>query len=657
MPSKAKQQKKLEEEMRRKEELQKKAQEAADKLFKQHERERAATEKSDKGKREAEQLMTLAERERLQSEKTVYSAIGSDKEHRIGLALREYQKYQSWQAIVSDSWLPDVMRESDINSFLTTWREDDNSAGEDSKRNLEEDFKMIKQAFDLIQCIYNARDEACVQEAKGDRKGRALVAFHRSSLLKVSALVLEKLDDLTANMLQFLDKYVDRDDDQGITLCQENEALRYGMWAGDRRPRHRGIDYREIGVSISPKEGSFLPKPLDLVKERGMRVMQLNFDPLSLLNEDPLSGCQYYALNCVLFVELLQYPKLPIQVKEWTLRHETSLANDLRRHPYPPTHPGADLDGAKPVRISFVVPPRIVVRHLAPLIGLWNQEEKTWGMVGTSDFDYKKDTRTATFATQHLACCAIIQEKGFDVPYEEWSVVPLSEDEVLYSIEGRRRGEISDREVKILIRNNLCQVLAPDEPELEYLRTDWYSPAALLRHLSASGYNFMFTDADADYFPDVLPKARIMELPTYNDLANFCTVYAFASSKHNAARPGLQPGVTCEDPNMTLFRMSKEMRPRDSTTPFHPENVDGNWHTIRYSAGSCCFTQCKESADFADITAAEDHVSHLNLLMTRSARSDESQTNEIRRRYDNGNPLLHSAVYEILALTRPLSFG
>ena len=577
MPSKAKQQKKLEEDMKRQEELCKRAQEAADKLFKQHERERVQNEKTDKTKREAEQHMRMLERERLAREQQLYKPIGSDKDHRLLLALREYEKHKEWEHIVVDSWLPNVNSEADVNDFLSNWEEENNDAGEDTTRNLDIDFAGILDAYHLIQNILAEQDKAVVADMTG--KGNDKILFHTRSLIGVYEMILSKLDTMTANMLQFLDKYIDQDEEQGITLCKENEALQYGLWAGDRRPRHRGIDYRELGVSIGPKEGAYVPKALDLVKERGIRVMQMNFDPMTIQAYDQEPGSQYHALGCVLFIEVLQYPKLPSQVKEWTLRHETVLAHGLQRHPYPPAQT-TDLDGAKPLKVSFVVPPNIVVRHLAPFVGIWSPELKAWQMQGTTDFDFKRDTRTVSFGTQHLACMAIIQEKGFDVPYEEWSLIPLSDNEVLFTIEGRRRGEISDREVQILVKDNMCKVVVPDEPELDPLRDSWHTPATLLRKLSDSGYNFIFTDGDAAYFPDVLPKSRKMELLAYEDVANFCTMHAFCSSRHNAARPGLQPGITCEGPTEALFRISHDTRLEGSTAALKPE--PHKWNTIRY---------------------------------------------------------------------------
>eukprot|EP01062_Namystynia_karyoxenos_P059783 TRINITY_DN51202_c0_g1_i1.p1 TRINITY_DN51202_c0_g1~~TRINITY_DN51202_c0_g1_i1.p1 ORF type:complete len:698 (+),score=276.46 TRINITY_DN51202_c0_g1_i1:105-2096(+) len=663
MPSKA--QKKAEEEERRQKELREKAAGIAKKLYDQHERERVTTEKTEKDWRQQEHVKLLVERERLDDEKKKYSAIGSDKAHRVELCLKDWRKLENWHNIVVDSWLPDVNSEADINAFLTVWEEDDNSGGEGSKRNLDKDFELILEAYKLAEEILEAQDGCAV--ATGGRAGEAArrkAAWHRRNLLNVYNMIQTKLDQLTANVLHYLDQYVDREDEIGMTLCKENPVVRYGLWAGGQtRPRHRSVEYNDIGVSVQPKEGAYLPNALGLAQgSRGIRVIQLHYDPMTLRSfEDDRTadeGAEYCALGCVFFVEVLQYPKPPDHVGQWTVRMETKLAHNIRRHPYPPP-PKADADPAempKPIKISFIVPERVVVRHRAPFIGIWSQDERRWRPEGTSEYDYKRDERKASFATQYLACMAIIQEKGFDVPYETWQLIPRDDDEVLLVIEGKRRGEISDREVHIQIRENRCRLVEPAEPELEYLRTQWYHPASFLRKLAQSAYVFVFSDGDAKYFPDIVPKTQALETKVYEDIAHFCTVHAFSSSRHNAARLGVQSGNAPEDPTMALFRISKEARAEGGGTPFTRSDPDdeSKWNCIRYEEHRCAFCNCKESADAADLQDAEGQLTHLNLYMALSAAGSPE---EVRRRYDNGNLLLHQAVKEILCLTRPLSFG
>eukprot|EP01065_Artemidia_motanka_P027586 TRINITY_DN32777_c0_g1_i1.p1 TRINITY_DN32777_c0_g1~~TRINITY_DN32777_c0_g1_i1.p1 ORF type:complete len:663 (+),score=225.00 TRINITY_DN32777_c0_g1_i1:66-2054(+) len=652
---------KAEEEARRKQEMEDKAKGIAKKMYDQHERERQTTEKVEKDWRQQEHMKLLVERERLAKERKDYSAVGSEKERRLELRLADWHKHEGWKNIIVESWLPDVTSEADINAFLSVWEEDDNSAGEGSKRDLDRDFHMVSEAHRLAELILESQDKARVLLALGERKAQRHIGWHRRNILNIYNMILTKYDLLTANVLHYLDQYVDRDDEMGMTLCKESSVVRYGLWAGDKRARHRSVDYNEIGVTIGPKEGSGLPNALGLVKDRGIRVMQMHYDPMSLRSgemRDPADdGAEYSALGCVLFVECLQYPKMPNTVGHWTLRTETKLAHGIVRHPYPPQQQkDGEAEAPKPVKISFIVPDRVVVRHRAPFIGVWSPEERRWRPEGTSEYDYKRDERKATFTTQYLACMAIIQEKGFDVPYEAWHLFPRDDDEVLYVIEGKRRGEISDREVHIQVRDNRCRIVEPTEPELAYLRESWYSPSTLLRKLAESGYIFVFSDADASYCADVVPKTQALELKAYDDIAHFCSVHAFGSSRHNAARLGLQPGNAPEDPTTGIFRVSKETRPEGGGTPFSRSDHedDAKWSCVRYEERRCAFCCCKESAEHADLQDAEGQETHLNLFMALSAAGSPE---EVRRRYDNGNLLLHQAVRELLCLTRPLSFG
>lgn len=696
MPSKAAIQKKLEEEERRKAELKERAQGIANKLYRQHEMERLTTEKADRERAQREYSSLGLERERISQEKQEYKSIGLMKNRLLDISLKEFKKHQSWRNIIPTArdggpmWLPDVESEADINAFLSVWEDDDNSSGEGVQRDMHKDLAAVTEAYELTQRILEARDALQLNVVSGDKATLVKTDAHRRNCINVYNMMLTKIDQMTANILHYLDQYIDRDEEQGVTICKDRyqrqvegkmrvfpAAVGYGLWAGDRRARHRSIDFKatsapsdntDLKICVAPKEGAHLPTALELVKDRGIRVMQFPYDPFSLRsgNMRPIEedGSEYYALGCILVVECLQYPKPPAQTGHWTLRTEGPLAKGLRRCPYPP--PDADQGSAKPIKIQFPVPERVVVRHRHPFIGIWNQHECCWDFRGTSEYNYKKDDRVASFATQYLGITAIIQDKGFDVPYDSWHMYPKGDDEVMYVIVGKLRGEISDREVHILIRGQRCKVVEPQEQELDYLREEWYTPATLLRKLGESGYLFTFSDADAQFFPDVKPKTKALEAKAYKDIAHFCTAHAFASSKHNAARIDCAIGNVPEDPSMALFRISKETR-SDATagTPFsrsdaEPEN-DGKWNCVRYEEHRCAFCQCKEGDHEADMRDAQGSQTHLNLYKTLSAAESSSKTlaeEIVKPRYlQPDHLLLHQAVFEILSLTRPLSFG
>lgn len=632
-------------EQQKREELEGRTREHAESTFKLHEKERVSQEKGDRNKRHLEQLRLERESERLKKEVIEFASVWSNFSLRMELSLKEYEKHEGWANIVNTSELPHVNDEADINSFLSVWREGDHEVpgGEDRRRNIDKDFHIISQAIRLINNILLEMDNVCQSREAPlfTHKAKNKLKFHKQNLVNLYTQIKSTTDRMTANIMQYLDKYLDEGDDLCLTLCKSNNDVKYGLWAGNKYPRVRSVDFSQLHVIISPKDGAHLPKQLNLMNSVAVRVLQFSFDPMSVYEKDDV-GLEYYALGGVVIVETMSVPQVAKHVKDWVLRMETQLANDVQRIPYPPA--SSDGGQAPPIRISFQVPPQVVVRSGAPVIGIWSAKHQCWLPEGTNDFAYDSSTRRATFLTQNLTQMAIIQDKGFDVPYEQWHMYPLDEESVMFVIEGRRRNDISDREIHILIRNNLCKVVAPAEPELEYLRNEWYTPASLLRFLSNSGYNFVLKDCDADYTPDILPKAFMMENKGYEDLGMFCTTFEFASSRHNKCG---------EDINMCLFRVSKTMREDGQPLKVDLED-DEKWHTVRYEKERCVLTQSREADEDANLEELPGCETHLNLYMIMSA---EFSAETIDSRIGSANLLLQNAVKQMLGFVRPFTWG
>eukprot|EP00996_Jenningsia_fusiforme_P002729 NODE_354_length_2397_cov_50.243186_g329_i0.p1 GENE.NODE_354_length_2397_cov_50.243186_g329_i0~~NODE_354_length_2397_cov_50.243186_g329_i0.p1 ORF type:complete len:655 (+),score=145.10 NODE_354_length_2397_cov_50.243186_g329_i0:188-2152(+) len=642
----AKDKKRMKEQMKR-EELETRTRQIAEHMFKVHEKERGNQEKGDRQKRHLEQVRAEREEERLAHESKEFARVWADYTLRIDLALKEFNKFQDWANIVNVSTLPSVNNEADINSFLSVWREGswEDAGNEDQKRDLDRDFVVIEQAVELIRLINIEIDKA--KEARDapayTSKSKARVALHKQNMANLFQQIQNTLDRFTSNVMQYLDKYLDEGDDQPLTLCKESKSVKAGLWCGNKYPRVRSVDFSSLAIVISPKDGAHLPKQLNLMNNVAVRVLQLSFDPMCIYEKDDV-GLEYYSLGNVLIVETMSVPQPAKHVKDWVLRMETQLAHDVQRIPYPP--PVSDFGAPPPIRVSFQVPENIVVRHTAPVIGIWSQKHSCWLPDGTNDFTYDKTTRRATFLTQNLTRMAVIQEKGFDVPYEQWYMYPIDSESVMFVLEGRRRNEISDRQVHILVRNNLCKVVKPEEPELSALRSEWYSPTTLLRLLSNSGYHFILRDCDADYTPDILPKTLVMENKGYSDIALFCTTFEFASSRHNKFG---------EDRNMTLFRASRQMRDEESTRPLQVDlEDDDRWFTIRYEKERCVLTQSRESDEHANLEEMPGCETHLNLYMMFSAQFSQDV---VEAHIGPSDLLLHNAVRQLLCLVRPFTWG
>eukprot|EP00992_Anisonema_acinus_P010303 TRINITY_DN6477_c0_g1_i2.p1 TRINITY_DN6477_c0_g1~~TRINITY_DN6477_c0_g1_i2.p1 ORF type:complete len:671 (-),score=152.04 TRINITY_DN6477_c0_g1_i2:117-2078(-) len=640
----AKEKKRMKEQQKR-EELENHAKETAEQTFKLHEKERIAQEKGNRNKRHLEQTRLEREEERLKKEIQEFAGVWANYSLRMDLALKEYEKHQGWDNIVKTSRLPCVTDEADINSFLSVWKEGSHEipGGEDRRRNIDKDFEVMEQAIELINNILLEMDN--VRQARDaplfTHKAKTKLRFHKNNLINLYNQIRSTMDRLTANIMQYLDKYLDEGDDQCLTLCKSNDDVKYGLWCGNKYPRVRSVDFSQLAIVMSPKDGAHLPKQLNLMNNVAVRVLQFSFDPMSVHEKDDV-GLEYYALGGVLIVETMAVPQPAKHVKDWVLRMETQLSSDVQRIPYPP----ASSEGAQapPIRVSFQVPPRVVVRSGAPVIGIWSHKHQCWLPEGTNDFSYDASTRRATFLTQNLTQMAIIQDKGFDVPYEQWHMYPVNSESVMFVIEGRRRNDISDREIHILIQNNMCKVVAPAEPELQYLRDTWLTPASLLRFLSNSGYNFVLKDCDADYTPDILPKAFMMENKGYEDLALFCTTFEFASSRHNKCG---------EDINMCLFRVSKTMCDENAPSKVNLDD-DDKWHTVRYERERCVLTQSREADEDANLEELPGCETHLNLYMIMCA---EFSQEVVDARIGTADLLLQNAVKQMLSAIRPFTWG
>jgi cancer susceptibility candidate protein 1 len=655
----------------------KKAGEDAQKLFKHHEKERKVAEALDKIERDGQIFDKTLEQERLANERQEYTKVKEGLMEQQALVLAEHRKLQRWQHVVDASWLPSVFSESEINTFLSAWRyeqqQDEFPVGETTvllqssaiisgskmhllrgdtratpkvrQTRIDRDMELVVQAKRLTDEIWLEHDAAITC---GDKKKQE---FHRQSLKAVYEQILRTLDVVTISALQFYDMVLEHPEEETLLkqLPRDNPTIKYGLWIKIKEATRSftALRFPEIGISLDPKDSSVhkLPKALNLSKENvSMRAMQLTFDPYSVWVDEQV-GQEFYALDCLLVVEALTFTDRPKRNGEWLYRAETAETHKLHVQEYPPrTTEGKSEDPS--LRITFDVPENVVLRHKSMLIGKWNSQQRRWDPCGHCNFSMDSVGRKTSFVTSDLTSMAIIQEKGFDVPFEQWQLFPLADDQVLFVLEGRRRGESSDREIKILVCDHQCKLLFPEEKELAYLRETWLPPMTLLRLLARAGYNFLLNDSDAQFTTGIQPKTADLEAKGYQDIANFCTRFAFASTRHNKLG---------ENRNMTLFRISRDIRSLGSDEPFLRDvDDDSKWHSVRYERDRCVLANFKDSDDDPDLSSVPKKVTHLNLHTLLQSEYGEATARDVT---NNSNRLLQKAVLELLAATRPFTWG
>ncbi|CAG9582289.1 conserved hypothetical protein [Leishmania major strain Friedlin] len=659
----------------------------AQKTYKQHEQLRTKADQVEKSQREYLLLDETVARERIKEEKKRYRAAVADLRMEEQLAFATYIKHDHWEHISEASRLPNVHSEADINDFLSSWKkrqetndryEPDTVVIASHAPNSTEDAKLLfirgeqrlppqkRRALmreELLQC-YDAYELA--EKIKDDRDTYTSIGSTAASqkpmpwasvLQEVYLQLRATFDFVSTQTLLFYDQMIDSADGETVmrTVSAANPVIKFGLWVKtkDVTRSFTSLAFPEIEVRLDPKQNSQpkLPKMLGLSKENiAVRAVQLAFDPYSCYVS---RRSQYYALDCTIKIDLLTFAERPRSSGEWLLRMETPESHRLHVEEYPPRTAEARIEDPA-LRISFEVPQSIVIRQPSLFIGRWNEDTHEWepcsGATLGASFGptarVAENPRRATFIASELAQFAVLHETVFDVIYESWSLKPFDGSRILVTLEGRHRGDATDREFRFLLEDAKCRLLSPEDDELAPLRTSCWSPAVLLRKLKQSGFNFLVRDEEACFLENVIPKTRQLEEKAYADMAQLSQCFTIASSRHNK---------NGEDADMALFRVSKRwLRPGEEDESFDIPTTADLWHSIRYRTDDCalaCFTELDETTNMNILDGAETHYNLYSLLTP--VEGEET----LRGQLLNTNYLLRRCVLEFLQLVRPLTWG
>ncbi|GET92478.1 hypothetical protein, conserved [Leishmania tarentolae] len=659
----------------------------AQKTYKQHEQLRTKADHAEKLQREYLLLDETVARERLKEEKKRYRAAVADLRTEEQSAFANYIKHDHWEHISEASRLPNVHSEADINDFLSSWKN-----GQAANDRYEPDTLVIasraqKSSWDakllfirgeqrlpspkrralmkeeLLQC-YDAYELA--EKIKDDQDtynsiGSTAVSHkpmpYASILEEVYLQLRATFDFVSTQILRFYDQMIDSADSETVmsTVSAANPVIKFGLWVKtqDVTRSFTSLAFPDIEVRLDPRQNALpkLPKMLGLSKENiAVRAVQLAFDPYSCYVS---CRSQYYALDCTIKIDLLTFDERPRSNGEWLFRTETPESHRLHVEEYPPRTAETRVEDPS-LRISFEVPHSIVIRQPSLFIGRWNEETHEWepcsGATLGASFGptarVPENPRRATFVASELAQFAVLHETVYDVVYESWSLKPFDGSRVLFTLEGRHRGDATDREFRFLLEDAKCRLLCPEDDELAPLRTSSWSPAVLLRKLKQSGFNFLVRDEEACFLENVIPKNRSLEEKAYADMAQFSQYFTIASSRHNKYG---------EDADMALFRVSKHwLRPDQEDESFDIPTTDDMWYSIRYRTEDCalaCFTELDEKTNMNILDGAETHYNLYSLLMPMEGEE------ALRGQLLNTNYLLRRCVLEFLQLVRPLTWG
>eukprot|EP00002_Diphylleia_rotans_P011139 TRINITY_DN2206_c0_g1_i5.p1 TRINITY_DN2206_c0_g1~~TRINITY_DN2206_c0_g1_i5.p1 ORF type:complete len:645 (+),score=159.67 TRINITY_DN2206_c0_g1_i5:218-2152(+) len=558
---------------------------------KRREQERIEAEERERQRKEEAERRRAAEADRRNAE--TLEARDWDQDHQVSIYELEHKTRVDveWKRFLECNVRPDPLIERDLNTFVSTWKEEE-------EKDLERVLRQVQFVEQIIEDIQKALAE--VEERRNMSTARRL----KDAILELRSIALQKIDFATADILQFADEHASAKNEVQKSIALED--IKYSLWVNlAKNPRIKSIDYPDLNITFE------LPKSLALASI-AIRMMQYPEDNISKHHFSSL-----IAVGCIFTFEILALPPPPKKIKGWVLRPVTNLATSVSRLPYPLSSAGesAPLAGSSqwpPIKITCVLPPHI----LSPppdddgternfQVGWWDRDGLCWKTEGVTDVSFEPGSRQISFHTLHLADFAVVNDRFMEVPYRGWKLQTYAANRTRFSLLTRTR------RIEIEIEDGLCRLVMPESPETAHLNKQMMRPSLLLKRLASCGINIMPTD---DWYPCVensAPKDEVLEHAVYRDLNLACPAITITSSKWNK-RIGREKFTMRIQPSEYIE--SGELPMHDLRFDLEDEEVSRSWQTVFFEQENCAFIRVVDTdQEFAE-EMIPSAVGHSNLI-------------------------------------------
>jgi hypothetical protein len=452
------------------------------------------------------------------------------------------------------------------------------------------------------------------------------------------------------------------------------EGIKYGIWVNIvvKGFRMKPIRFNELGIGVD------VPKPV-AVQTLAMRCLYYPEDH----QQYERNKCQDRALGGIFEVQLLGLPQAPKRVKGWTLRQVNELTTSVSRLAYPLGSEGGHSSGpGAPVKVYYHLPEDVLVQEDSMRVGWWDSHGEVWNEDGIEGVDFNPETRKLAFHTCKLTQLACIQEKHCDLPYVGWSLVPVNVQ--WPAIEAQLTLQTPRFEVVIAIRENECQLIKPEAPQLEGLRSQPMAPGLLLKRLARAGINIMPVDKDAKHAKhatgeDIEVKMSQLEAKIGYEVSQIATAMDVRNSRWNPvvgekrcvvlirettafsgdyakSGAGDDDEDGAEDYKTVLCEVDDEM-PKWNHRYVPEDSAIGLKSSILANV-----TEMSESFDPTDVQFNHLNRPHTRIYLNNCLQgiADDGAPNcspECLERKQETTPRFQQTVQEILHLTRPFSFS
>ncbi|EAY03618.1 hypothetical protein TVAG_161570 [Trichomonas vaginalis G3] len=399
--------------------------------------EKANREAEERRKRERE--MALAGQQRLQNEETQLKEFREARILNNATIRADAAKQTDWETYLQCDHSTNPLDKADVNSFITLWRE-----AEDT--NMPVLFEHIATVVKLINQLTNLRYTAEVAAINED------VTRFSEHINDIRSIISQKIELLTQHHLMFSDKYTGAKSE--VLLNAESSGYQYGLWVNlAKNPRIKDVEFNGVSVEIS--------KPV------AMASLAIRIKITPSVTEYP----KYSLLSPLMSCEFFQLPSPPKRVTTYVLRQSSArslipISYPLKSNnsPQPPLVFKMKIDTSRlPENTDSVTVVKI------------DDIENTQNLI--SDVKLDLETSTVTFSCKTTGIFALAVPKYNQFPFSFWEVNSPVADTVELFV----RTNITELAITI-DKNGLC---SSDSP----VQFSGISAAAALDILRDHGFN------------------------------------------------------------------------------------------------------------------------------------------------------------------------
>lgn len=355
------------------------------------EQERREAEIRDQKEREYEQKKREEQQQRLAEEDAAIKKLREQRKEEGRRITAEQNQAEDWQLFVQCSHDVDARSTSDVNSFLATWDQQE-----------ETDLKTLFDRIEQSQTITN--NLTVIMQKAEVSQDHAQYERCKDQIARLNQLFRKKIEEITIHHLVFSDQFSGAKNE--ILVTAASDAINYGMWVNlSKNPRNKEISFPGVKIEF--------PKTVAMTSI-AIRILTMKFKPFSET---------YLFLDNLIKCEFIQLPTPPKHVGTMTLRQSPHM-NSLTRIVYPLKNITAP---QPPLNFTFSYQKGSINEDDPALTIVYIDENRNASTEPISNFSIDKENYEIHFSSMRVGSFALAVPRYNQFPFEYWELTSTSE--------------------------------------------------------------------------------------------------------------------------------------------------------------------------------------------------------------------------------------